>query len=226
MVLRCLLTLALTVALVPIARAEANQETDKERITKEVQVLEQKCKAQSCTADEVEKIEQKKSALNSLKETFKFGLGIGFEHYKTPYISEVETVGDSRIVRVPDSQDYKPGLWLETHYVWDGTARKWGRTHSAPGFYVGARLLGGESDVFDAFGLGVMWSFKRTAIGNIPPPGQVAESINIGVGPVWHRTKVLAPGITEGEPLPADFQDPKLDTKDEISWMIMISAGF
>jgi hypothetical protein len=221
-----LLTLAFGLLLLSTGRAETDQRSDKERLTDEVADIEKKCKEATCTDSDVEKLEQKKSALDSLQETFKFGLGIGFEHYKKPFISEVETVGDTRIVRVSDSQDYKPGLWLETHYVWDGTAKKWGLTHSAPGFYVGVRLLGGDSDVFDAFGLGVMWSFKRTAIDNISPPGQIAESINIGVGPVWHRTKVLASGITEGAPLPPEFQDPKLDTEDEISWMLMISAGF
>ena len=208
--------------------ATESESTDEQRLTQEIADIEKKCKEEkTCTEQDVAQLEQKKGALDSLKETFKFGLGIGFEHYKDAYISEVETIGDSRTVRIVDSQDYKPGLWLDTHYIWDGIAKKnLGRTHSAPGFYIGARLLGGESDVFDAFSLGFLWSFKRTAIGNVTPPGQIAESINIGVGPVWHRTKALASGITAGAALPADFTDAKLDTRDEISWMMMISAGF
>ncbi|MEA3522763.1 MAG: hypothetical protein U9R50_07290 [Campylobacterota bacterium] len=34
---------------------------------------------------------------------FNFGVGIGYENYKTPYISKVETLGDDRIVRISDS---------------------------------------------------------------------------------------------------------------------------
>jgi hypothetical protein len=186
-----------------------------------------KCdKDKNCSGEEVKQLQEKKSALDSLSETFKFGVAIGFENYKSSYISKVETIGDNRVVRVSDSQDYKPSIWLETHYVWDGTASKWCFTHSAPGFYVGARLLGPESDIFEAFSLGLMWSFKRTRIGNLQPAGQIAESINIGIGPVWHKTNKLASGITEGQALPADYNDVQLDSRDEVSWMLMISAGF
>jgi hypothetical protein len=205
----------------------AELESDKTRLSKDIKTIENKCDTDGgCTKQDVKELQEKKSTLDSLTETFKFGVAIGFENYKSSYISEVETVGDERVVRIVDSQDQKPSVWLETHYIWDGWASKKGFTHSAPGFYVGARLLGPDSDVFEAFSLGVMWSFKRTAIGNVPPAGQIAESINIGFGPVWHKTKVLASGITEGEPLPSNYNDVKLNNRDEVSWMLMISAGF
>lgn len=206
--------------------AFAEDMTDKEILTQEIEVIEKKCEGGTCDSKDIKTLKENVSALDQLTETFKFGVAIGFEHYKDDYISETETIGDNRIVRVSDSQEYKPSVWLETHYIWDGIASKWGLTHSAPGFYIGARLLGPDSDVFEAFSLGAMWSFKRTRIGNIPPSGQIAESINIGIGPVWHKTKTLASGITEGEQLSADFNDVKLDERDEVSWMIMISAGF
>lgn len=201
--------------------------TDKEILIEENKALENKCGKTGCDADDVKKLKENISALDQLTETFKFGVAIGFEQYKEQYITNVETLGDERIVRVSDSQEYKPSIWLETHYIWDGlAAKKWGLTHSAPGFYIGARLLGPDSDIFEAFSLGAMWSFKRTRIGNIPPAGQIAESINIGIGPVWHKTKTLASGITEGQELPSNFNDVKLDSRDEVSWMLMISAGF
>lgn len=207
--------------------AFAESMTDKEIITQEVEALEKKCEGGGCDSEDFQNFREKVSTLDKLTETFKFGVAIGFEYYKDDYIYETETIGDNRIVRISDSQEYKPSVWLETHYVWDGMAsKKLGLTHSAPGFYVGARLLGPDSDIFEAFSLGAMWSFKRTGIGNIPPEGQIAESINIGIGPVWHKTKTLASGITEGQQLPADFNDVKLDERDEVSWMIMISAGF
>lgn len=200
--------------------------THKEILIEENEAIEEKCVGGGCNAEDVKKLKENIKALDQLTETFKFGVAIGFEHYKDEYITETETLGDNRIVRVSDSQEYKPSIWLETHYIWDGMASKWGLTHSAPGFYIGARLLGPDSDVFEAFSLGAMWSFKRTRIGNVPPAGQIAESINIGIGPVWHKTKTLASGITEGQTLSADFNDVKLDSRDEVTWMIMISAGF
>ncbi|MEA3522764.1 MAG: hypothetical protein U9R50_07295 [Campylobacterota bacterium] len=115
---------------------------------------------------------------------------------------------------------------METHYIWDGTATDWGFTHSAPGFYVGARLAGADSDVFDAFSLGLLWSFKRTKLGTPLKKGEIAESINIGFGPVWYKTKVLASGIVEGEALPTNYNEVKLDSRDEVSWMFMVSVGF
>lgn len=202
-------------------------ETDKVRLSKEIKTIEEKCdKEGGCTNQDVKKLQEKTSTLDSLTETFKFGIAIGFENYDSSYISEVETVGEDRVVRIVDSQDRKPNVWLESHYLWDGWASDQGFTHSAPGFYIGARLLGPDSGVFEAFSLGVMWSFKRTRLGNVPPAGQIAESINIGIGPVWHKTKVLASGIQEGQPLPENYNDVKLDSRDEVSWVLMLSAGF
>lgn len=190
-----------------------------------VEALKKKC-VTGCTAEEIDEINEKSNGLDSLVEGFKFGVAIGFEHYGSPYITEVETIGEDRTVIITDSQESKPSIWLETHYLWDGKAKELGLTHSAPGFYVGARLLGADSDVFDAFSLGLLWSFKRTKLGAIPPKGQIAESINIGLGPVWHKTRTLADGIIEGQPLPADYNDIKFKAGDELSWMLMISAGF
>jgi len=195
-------------------------------LQQENEVIEKQCAEGECTKDDLKKYQENKSAIDEIKEKFRFGIALGFETYKESYINEAETVGSQKIVRVSDSQKRKPSIWLETHYVWDGTATKWSFTHSAPGFYAGIRLLGANSDVFDAFSLGFLWSFKRTAIGDVPPKGQLAESINIGIGPVWHKTKVLANGIKEGQPLPTDYNEVKFDKRDETSWMLMLSAGF
>lgn len=200
--------------------------TEKDILTEEIKQKERKCLDGECDEEDLKTLKENVSALNKLNGVFKFGVAIGFEHYKDGYITEAETLGENRVVRISDSQQYKPSIWLETHYLWDGIARDWGLTHSAPGFYIGARLLGPNSDIFEAFSLGAMWSFKRSRIGDSPPEGQIAESINIGIGPVWHKTKNLASGIEEGAPLPEDFNDIRMDSRDEMSWMLMISAGF
>jgi len=52
------------------------------------------------------------------------------------------------------------------------------------------------------------------------------ETLNVGFGPVWHRTRFLASGIEEGKPLPSSYNEVKFERKDEVSWILMISAGF
>lgn len=158
-------------------------------------------------------------------QAFEFGVAIGLENYRTEYVNEAKVVGDNRIVRVTDSYDTNASVWLDTHYTWDGWAAGKGFTHSAPGFYVGVRLLGENSDFFDAFTLGVMWAFKRTRLGD-DKSDSAFDSINIGIGPVWHRTRELANGIVEGESLPDEFDNVEYRKNDEISWMLIVSTGF
>ncbi len=50
--------------------------------------------------------------------------------------------------------------------------------------------------------------------------------MNLGVGPVWHRTRQLATGITAGQALPSEFQQIEFEKRDEVSWMLMVSFGF
>lgn len=204
----------------------ASDKTDKEIFTQENIDIENKCEQGNCGIEDLKTYKKNKTSLDELTENFDFGIAIGFENYRDQYISEVETIGENRIVRISKSQKYKPSIWLETHYIWDGLASKWKLTHSAPGFYIGARLLGADASIFEAFSLGMMWSFKRTRIDDIPPAGQIMKSINIGFGPVWHKTKTLASGIEEGQPLPTNYTDVKLDERDEVSWILMISTGF
>jgi hypothetical protein len=200
--------------------------TEKDILISENKLIEDKCVTTGCNSDELKEYSKNISSLEKLTSSFGFGMAIGLENYKDNYISEAEIVGTDRTVRVTDSQKQKPSIWLETHYIWDGIASGWGRTHSAPGFYLGARVLGPESNAFEALSIGLLWSFKRTRLGNLAPEGQITESINIGIGPVWHKTRVLAAGIKEGSALPTDYNEIKYDTRDEVSWMFMVSAGF
>ena len=151
-----------------------------------------------------------------------FSLGLGFESYKEPYINEtvLRGSGDERRVIVTDSFDYNTSIWLNTNYVFDGYNLS-GWVH--PGIYAGVRIGGSEdSTAFNAFSIGALVALKRR-----PNKSNVFNSINIGIGPVWHRTQVLAPGIYEGEALPEYYSDNiQLQKKDEVSWMLMLSAGF
>jgi hypothetical protein len=210
------------------AAAKKTADAQKDAADSKKAAVEAEAAADKAAAKKKADDEVKKAADEGKLGGFKFGVAIGFEAYRDPYVNEAETVGPDRIVRISDSQKMKPSLWLETHYLWDGWAYNHGFTHSAPGFYIGVRAIGPNAETFetfDAFSLGAMWAFKRKRIG-ADPAGQIAESINVGFGPVWHRTRVLASGIVEGQPLPTQFQDIKYDKKDETSWMLMISVGF
>ncbi|WP_119773793.1 hypothetical protein [Vibrio cholerae] len=221
--MRLIKYMLITISLLPMSSLASSSVLDLE---KENEELKKECIDGKCSKEKLSKIEENNRSISSVVDRFKFGVAIGYEHYKDSFINEAQIVGSDRIVRISDRQDYKPSIWLETHYIWDGIGEDLGFTHSAPGFYVGARLLGPDSDVFQAFSLGLMWSFKRSALSTPKPEGSIADSINIGVGPVWHRTRVLADGIREGEALPARYDDIQFDEEDEISWMLMVSVGF
>lgn len=156
-------------------------------------------------------------------QKFEFGIGIGVELYREPFINEAKVFGDERVVRIVDSQEIGASIWLETHYTWDGfAARRLKRSHSAPGSYLGVRLVGQDAQVFDVFSVGPMWSFKRKRLDDRTD----RRAINIGLGPVWHRTRRLLDGIEAGQPLPRDFGNVEYAKGDEVSWMLMVSTGF
>jgi hypothetical protein len=208
-----------------IARGQ-DKELKTETVTKEVTTkTEEKDSAGKVISTKTEST-KKEASVDDLRTAFKFGIALGFESFKDGYVNEAKTEGTTRIVRITDSQKHRPSLWLETHYIWDGWASRRGFSHSAPGFYIGVRALGPDAGVFDAFSMGLLWSFKRTRLGTPISTGEIAESINIGVGPVWHRTRKLAAGIREGEALPAQYQDIEYSKRDEATWMLMLSVGF
>lgn len=158
-----------------------------------------------------------------------FSAGVGLEHYRKPFIRSARMVGEHRTVLVDDSFDQQASLWLQLNYVWNakGNGRLFKHEYGAPGFYVGARAAGPESDGLDAFSLGVLWAFTRKPKNQGPDQaGALRPSINIGFGPVWHRTRQLASGIVPGQPLPAQFQQLEFERRDEVSWMLMVSFGF
>lgn len=151
-----------------------------------------------------------------------FSVGLGMENFKDPYIREARVIGDQRNVLIEDAFDRQASLWLQLNYVWDGSSLA--TDYSAPGMYVGLRAVAPDSQALDAFSLGVMWAFSRTRIRSTPPGER--KSVNVGFGPVWHRTQQLASGIVEGQPLPSQFQQIEFEKRDEVSWMLMVSFGF
>ncbi len=55
--------------------------------------------------------------LTNLVGRLRLGVALGFEHFKSRYVSEAESVGTEKIIRVTDSQSYQPSLWLTTTYA-------------------------------------------------------------------------------------------------------------
>jgi len=169
--------------------------------------------------------EAKKSeeAINNIQiGGFNFSVGIGYEAYNTPYIKDavLHGTGTDQIVVVTDSYSANTSLWLTTNYVWDACC--FGSNWTHPGMYIGVRVAGEDSNVFDAFGVGAMLMLRRKGT----TKDNTFKSVNIGIGKVWHRTQELAYGITEGSALPASYTEVEYQKKDESSWMIMLSVGF
>lgn len=166
--------------------------------------------------------------LTNLVGRLRLGVALGFEHFKSRYVSEAESVGTEKIVRVTDSQSYQPSLWLTTTYAFKdafGILNSQEQSTSGWGLYAGIRAFGAGSDskMFDALSIGPTWISRRAPLDGKPSG---TETLNVGFGPVWHRTRVLASGIEEGKPLPSSYNEVKFERKDEVSWMLMISAGF
>jgi hypothetical protein len=164
--------------------------------------------------------------LNGIEGKFGLSAGIGWESYRTPYIRNARILGDERRVLVDDQVDGQAALWLQANYVWNGLLRE-RFSHSSPGVYVGLRAAGPDSDGLDAFSVGFLWSLSRNhkSDGAKGTDGK-RPSVNFGVGPVWHRTRQLATGISAGQALPAEFQQIEFEKRDEVSWMLMVSFGF
>lgn len=153
---------------------------------------------------------------------FNFSVGIGYENFNSPYIKEAVLRGTApnQIVVVTDSYTANTSLWLTTNYVWDACC--FGSKWTYPGMYIGVRVTGEDSNVFDAFGVGAMLVLKRKGT----TKDNTFKSVNIGIGKVWHRTQELAYGITEGSSLPASYTQVEYQKRDESSWMLMLSVGF
>jgi|TARA_R110000764_G_scaffold53078_1_gene115334 hypothetical protein len=196
--------------------AKAAKESE-ENIKKSEETIKELKKATEQSAQTVQNIEL---------GGFNFSVGIGYEAFNSPYINEAVLRGTSpnQIVVVTDSYKANTSLWLTTNYVWDKSflQTKYGLTHTYPGIFIGTRVTGENSDIFDAFGAGFMLALKR----NGTAKSTTFQSVNIGIGKVWHRTQQLAYGITEGSALPASYTEVEYQKKDESSWMLMLSVGF
>lgn len=207
--------------------AETSEEKANAILEKANETLE---KAQIKASEAAESAAEAKKIADSFAPTdvggFNFSVGIGYEMYRSPYIKKAKlrgTVGTDQTVAVTDSYKGNTSLWLTTNYIWDGDGA-WLDEYPTinPGFYVGARIAGDDSNAFDAIGFGLMLAFKR----NTPSSNSTFNSLNIGIGGVWHRTQELAYGIKEGSPLPSYYSDIEYKKKDEFSVMMILSVGF
>ena len=129
-------------------------------------------------------------------------------------------IDNNRVVHITNEQKHKASLWFETHYTFDNPSVS--SKYIAPGLFIGVKPFGeGNQNFFDGFALGGLISLKRTPIGD-----KQTNSVNIGIGKVWHRTKNFASGIKDGEQLSSSYANIKYINSDETSWMLMMSFGF
>lgn len=201
--------------------AETSEEKANAILEKANETLEKAQIKASEAAESAAEAKKSEEAINNIQiGGFNFSVGIGYEAYNTPYIKDavLHGTGTDQIVVVTDSYSANTSLWLTTNYVWDAVGTNW--TH--PGIYIGVRVAGEDSNVFDAFGVGAMMVLRRKGT----TKDNTFKSVNIGIGKVWHRTQELAYGITEGSSLPASYTQVEYQKRDESSWMLMLSVGF
>ena len=162
---------------------------------------------------------------------FQFAPAIGLEGYSDSYINEAKIYGDDKLVHVTDSYDMNASLWLIGQYVGQDWANSIGNSHFAPGMYMAVRAVGASQDVFDSFSAGLSFVWFRGGLSK--KEGEDAkrsdakwfQTINFSVGPAWHRTRSLADGIVEGQPLPQEYTGVEYQKEDEISWVVLVSGS-
>jgi hypothetical protein len=94
-----------------------------------------------------------------------------------------------------------------------------------PGLFFGVKLAGESGVGLEGVGLGVQFAFIQNGVTLRSGETGSKPSWNVGVGWVNHRTKQLASGIVEGQPLPEDFQDIRYREGSDDGWVIMISKN-
>lgn len=154
-----------------------------------------------------------------------FGLGIGIEQYRTmPYIEQASTYGTNRIVVIEKDYRTLPSAWLTLNWNIfplpqdDAKSKTAGVDNDVQkvkwGLFSGVKILDSNSQTFSAFSLGPQVSFITAE-----------KQYSIGLGWVTHRTRSLAAGIQEGQPLPTQFTDIKFKDSTENSYIVMFSVG-
>lgn len=158
-------------------------------------------------------------------KTLGFGFALGVEQYRAPYIEEATTNGTNRIVSIDKEYKTLPSFWatinwnIATFGAGEVSLLEVNKTAKVGvGLFTGVKLVGGPGNqAFDGFALGPQVTFKTT--------GTTPRDISLGVGWVTHKTRGLATGIVEGQPLPADYTDVKFRQKSENSVAVMLSVS-
>jgi hypothetical protein len=159
-------------------------------------------------------------------KTLGFGLAIGEEQFRARYIEEASTNGANRIVTVDKEYKTLPSAWLTLNWnffdvkqaVRTPPAGVPSTTAIKGGMFAGVKFIGGQNNqAFDGFAIGPQITFKTA-------DGVTNRDISVGLGFVTHKTRALASGIVEGQPLPADYTDVKYHQRSENSWILMLSV--
>lgn len=182
--------------------------------------------------DDVEEPDPRETALKN----WGLAAGIGVEFYDDRYIETASLQGQNRLVVVEKDFESKPSFWAVGNWTVDdcgalgfiGRSRVMCADWHKPGFFVGAKLIGDSGEFLQGVTLGIQMAFlQNVAVVGLDGRARTAPrpSWNVGIGWVNHSVKSLAKGITEGEALPADFDDVILRESTDNGWIIMISKN-
>lgn len=157
-------------------------------------------------------------------DAWNFNFGIGVEQYRSDYIDKARITGDNKIVVVEKEYQTRPSAWLTLSWNFlgldepDETQTLSGKTIEINnvkfGLFAGTKIIGEDSSVFESFALGPQITFQAKD-----------RDISVGIGWVTHPTRKLASGITEGNPLPDQFDDISYKEGTENSYMLMFSIA-
>jgi hypothetical protein len=149
----------------------------------------------------------------------KFGVGISMTINPggPKHVESAEVVNG--LVRVSEEQTRIPRVMLETHYFFEPSRSFIRVTKEKWGFGPFVCIQGGENEIINALGAGMMLGFRYG--------DEAKHSWNFGVGAVWDpKVKVLGDGIEENRPLPAGETEVRFKNISEVNLLLLWSFSF
>ena len=144
-----------------------------------------------------------------------FSVGLAVFKHKEADIKKADVING--VVRILDENETRPGLWLQTSYIFDGWGTKW----SHPGLFVGVEVLE-ESELIKSFGMGVHCTFRRSNNGS----PSTDSAFNIGLGVYVSKISVLSDGLIANSSLPTSYESAILKEKTAYGPMLNVSFSF
>ncbi|WP_428312144.1 hypothetical protein [Hydrocarboniphaga sp.] len=172
-----------------------------------------------------------------LQSAFGFSVGLGADFHSQRYIETASVNGTNQIVTIDKAYKVQPSVWAVASYTkLTPCTAAWQKlfcnSDIRPGMFFGAKLLDQSGESVTAVALGIQLSLveqdKQNVVGidnAVAIRDTFKQGWNVGIGYMVHKTQRLADGISEGQPLPAQYSGIKYSNSFDKGFVIMISRS-